>query len=198
MRRASSLAVGLLVALFACKQLDDRPLPALSPVPETTMPPVVTAPPRLTFDLSGPRDAKGVDLVKILGTRADGWVLPPFAGIKKGMTPAEAGRVMRGGDTLDHDGVARIVPGLEGVREYDLSFHETNGTYRLQMYAIEFDHTLVDEPFWRALVVHLRDKLGPDMEDKGGHHVLWYAHDRTSWTLAKGFGDNGYHLLVVP
>jgi hypothetical protein len=201
MRRSSALAVGLLVALLACKRFDDRPLPALSSAPEATRdrrPPVATASPKLTFDLSGPRDAKGVDLVKILGTRADGWVLPPFAGIKKGMTPAEAGRVMRGGDKLDHDGVARIVPGLKGVEDYELHFHETDGTQRLQMYAVRFDHRLVDEPFWRALVIHLRDKLGPDMTDKGDHHVLWYAQDLTSWTLAKGFGENGYHLLIVP
>ena len=197
MRRSGSLAVGLLVALLACKRFDG--LPAQSPAPQaTSRPPVATEPARLTFDLSGPRDAKGVDLVKILGTRADGWVLPPFAGIKKGMTPAEAGRVMPGGDKVDQYRVARIVPGLKGVKEYDLSFHETDGTLRLQMYAVEFDHRLVDEPFWRALVVHLRDKLGPDMTDKGDHHVLWYAHDLTSWTLAKGFGENGYYLLIVP
>jgi hypothetical protein len=30
------------------------------------------------------------------------------------------------------------------------------------------------------------------------HHVLRYAQDMTSWTLAKGSGDDGYHLLVVP
>lgn len=196
-RYSSSLAVGLLVALTGCSQFENRPLPAVSSAPATTAPPP-PVPTTLSFDLSGPRDAKGVDLVKIFGTKEDGWALPPFAGIKKGMTPAEAGRVMPGGDKVDQYRVARIVPGLKGVKEYDLSFHETDGALRLQMYAIEFDHKLVDEPFWRALVVHLRDKLGPDMTDKGDHHVLWYAHDMTSWTLAKGFGENGYYLLIVP
>src|SRR4029450_10027923 len=107
MRRPISLAVGLLVGLAACTRFDVQPLPAVSSAPAaTTAPTPPPVPTTLSFDLSGPRDAKGVDLVKIFGTKADGWVLPPFAGIKKGMTPAEDGRVMPGGDRADPYSVA--------------------------------------------------------------------------------------------
>jgi hypothetical protein len=44
-------------------------------------------------NLSGPKDAKGVDLAKLLGTKADGWVLPPFAKLKEDMTPAQVGKL---------------------------------------------------------------------------------------------------------
>src|SRR4029450_13899194 len=98
---------------------------AVSTTPPPTSPPPPPVPTTLSFDLNGPRDARGVDLVKIFGTKEDGWVLPPFAGIKKGMTPEEAGRIMRGGDKLDR-GVATIVPGLKGVEDYSLFFLETN------------------------------------------------------------------------
>ena len=196
--RSGLLAVGLLAALFACKRFDNRPLPEVSPVPDAASIMKQFEPPKPTFDLNGPRDAKGVDLDKIFGTKADGWVLPPFAGIKKDMTPAEAGRVMRGADKIERMNVARVDPGLKGVEEYSLHFHEKDGKPRLQMYGVRFDYKLVDESFWLALVHHLREKLGPDMFDKGDHDVSWYAPDRTSWSLRKGFGQNGYYLLIVP
>jgi hypothetical protein len=144
---------------------------------------------------AGPRDAKGVSLDKVLGTKNDFWILPPFAKLKEGMTPAEAGRVLRGAEKIDKFGFAEIkVTDVKGVASYYLSFLDDKGKKKLTFAAIRFDPRLTDEPFWNALADHLKRKLGSDVKDDGKKHLMWINNALTHITLSKGITHDGYEV----
>jgi len=148
-------------------------------------------------NLSGPKDAKGVDLAKLLGTKADGWVLPPFAKLKEDMTPAQVGKLLPGGDKMDQFGFAEVKAAVKGAVLYKLAYQDSAGKKGLKFATILFDPKLTDEAFWNALVDHLQKKLGADMTDHGDHHVNWVGPGFTLWSLSKGITHEGYELQIA-
>ena len=149
-------------------------------------------------NLSGPKDAKGVDLAKLLGTKADGWTVPPFAKLKEDMTPAEVGKIIPGAEKIDAYGFAEVKKtDVKGVDLYKFSYLDAGGKKALKFATIQFDPKLTDEPFWVALVSHLKDKLAVEMTDHGGHHINWIGPSMSLWSLSKGITHEGYELQIA-
>jgi hypothetical protein len=203
-RSVSLLA--LLGVLLACKALEKKneATPAASAAPAATATATATASAaaaaggKQKTDLSGPKDAKGVDLDKLLGTKADGWSLPPTAKLKEDQTPAEVGKLLPGGEKIDEYGFSEIKPtNVKGVAMYKLSYQDSNGKKGLKFISILFDPAMTDEPFWNALVDHLQKKLAVDMTDHGDHHVQWIGPGFLSWSLSKGITHEGYELQTA-
>lgn len=197
--RRGSIGVGLIVVLLACKMLDKKESggapAATGSAAATPSPDEGASGDKAKTNLSGPKDAKGVDLARLFGTKADGWSLPPFAKLKEDMTPAEVGKIIPGGDKLDEYGFVEIKKtDVKGVAMYKLSYQDAGGKKGLKFVAIWFDPAFTDEPFWNALVDHLKQKLTADMTDHGGHHVQWVGPGFVSWSLSKGITHEGYEL----
>jgi hypothetical protein len=148
-------------------------------------------------NLSGPKDAKGVDLGKVLGTKADGWAVPAFAKLREDMTPAQVGKIIPGAEKIDEYGFAEVKASVRGVASYKLSYQDSGGKKGLKFAEIWFDPKLTDEPFWTALVDHLQKRLAADMTDHGGHHVTWVGPGFTIWSLSKGITHEGYELQIA-
>jgi hypothetical protein len=190
----------LLAALLACKRGEEQKPGSTTAAPATTAPSTAEGSgDKKKTDLSGPKDAKGVDLAKVLGTKEDGWMLPAFAKLKEDMTPAQVGPLLPGGEKIDEYGFADItVTNVTGVAKYRLSYLDDDSkTKRLKFAEIYFDGKLTDEPFWNALVDHLQKKLGAEMTDHGDHHVQWIGPGLTSWSLSKGILHDGYELQTA-
>jgi len=199
----SSFLVGLLLVLLACKALGkDESSSSASAKPAAAAAPAATTSAAGSADdkdkpktvLTGPKDAKGVDLAKLLGTKADGWTVPPFAKLKEDMTPAEAGKVLPGAEKVDEFGFSEIKKSdVKGVAMYKLSFLDK----KLKFATIMFDPALTAEPFWVALASHLKDKLNADMTDHGDHHINWVGPQMNLWSLSKGITHEGYELQIA-
>ena len=193
---------GVLAALLACKALDKKEgtasgasaTPVVSPTPSAS----AAGDDKAKTNLSGPKDAKGVDLAKLLGTKADGWTVPPFAKLKEDMTPAEVGKIIPGAEKIDTYGFAEVKKtDVKGVDLYKFSYQDAGGKKGLKFATIQFDPKLTDEPFWVALVSHLKDKLAVDMTDHGGHHINWIGPSMNLWSLSKGITHEGYELQIA-
>ena len=131
--RRGSFLIGILGVLLACKALDKKEgasasgsaKPATAATAAATTSAAADDKDKPKTNLSGPKDAKGVDLAKLLGTKADGWSVPPFAKLKEDMTPAEAGKILPGAEKIDEFGFAEIKKSdVKGVALYKLSYLE--------------------------------------------------------------------------
>lgn len=201
--RRGLYAFGVLFALLACKALDKKEgtpagtatTPVASPTPATT---AASGDDKPKTNLSGPKDSHGVDLAKLLGTKSDGWVLPPFAKLKEDMTPAEVGKIVSGAEKIDEFGFAEVKQtDVKGVDLYKFSYQDAGAKKGLKFVTIQFDPKVSDEPFWVALASHLKDKLGGDFTDHGGHHINWIGPGMNMWSLSKGITHEGYELQIA-
>lgn len=201
--RRASYPFLLLSALLACKALDKKESTAASASGTPASPTATTAASgaegdKVKTNFSGPKDAKGVDLAKLLGTKSDGWSLPAFAKLKENMTPADVGKLIAGAEKIDEYGFAEVKQSnVKGVALYKLSYQDEAGKKGLKFASIYFDPTLTDEPFWVALASHLKEKLGDDFTDHGGHHLNWISSAMNIWSLSKGIGHDGYELQIA-
>lgn len=196
--------VALVCPLLACKALGNKEegkpsgsasAPATSPTPAAAGADDDDKP---KTNFSGPKDAKGVDLAKLLGTKADGWRVPPFAKLKEDMTPDEVGQIVPGAEKIDEYGFAEVKKsGVKGVDSFKFSYLDAGAKKGLKFATILFDPTLTDEPFWVALAGHMKDKLGDNMTDHGGHHINWVGPGMNLWSLSKGITHEGYELQIA-
>jgi hypothetical protein len=197
-----SYLVAILAALLACKATDKKqPAPAASAAAPAPAPASAAAAPAGTgakTNFSAPKDAKGVDLAKLLGTKADGWTIPAFAKLKEDMTPAEAGKIIPGAEKIDSYGFSEVKKSdVKGVATYKFSYLDEGGKKALKFATIEFDPKLTDEPFWVALASHLKEKLNSEFTDNGDHHINWVGPGMNLWSLSKGITHEGYELQIA-
>lgn len=137
---------------------------------------------------------KGPDLDALFGSKADGFSPLVFKKLKAGMTPAEAGKIMPGGEKPDEFGFAEIKPkDTPGVAHFKLSYQEG----KLAFAEIIFEESVSTDAFWEELVAHLKKKLAPvEMKElePGKKSVMWIGPDFNSITLAEGIIDPGFTL----
>jgi hypothetical protein len=144
----------------------------------------------------GPKDAKGVDFAKLLGN--EGWTFPPFEKLKAGMLPADVAKVMPGGEKHDEFGFADIkVTDVVGVAQYRLSYLDEGGKKVLKFAEIYFDPKFTDDPFFNAIVDHLKKKLGNDFKDHGDKHLNWISSSLQMVSLSKGITHEGYEIQIA-
>jgi len=200
-RRGLCLA-GVLAALLACKALEKKEAtPAASAATPAASAPSTTSPsgddePKTNFD--APKDSHDVDLAKLLGTKSDGWSVPAFSKLKEDMAPADVGKIIAGAEKVDEYGFAEVKQtNVKGVDLYKFSYQGDGAKKGLKFVTIQFDPKLNDEPFWVALASHLKEKLGADLTDHGGHHINWIGPGMNIWSLSKGITHEGYELEIA-
>lgn len=136
----------------------------------------------------------GPDLDALLGSKADGFSPAVFVKLKAGMSPAQAAKIMPGGDKVDEFGFSEIRPkDAPGVHHYKLSYQDGKLTFA----EIIFDESVSNDAFWEKLVAHLKKKLDPiEMKELGTStkSVMWIGPTFNSITLGEGIVDPGFTL----
>ncbi len=151
----------------------------------------------------GGSSASMPDLGQLIGTKDDGWAPRALSGLKRGMTPEQAGKAMAGGEKVSEYGFSKVKPGnVSGVADYELYFDKKDGAgppVDLHSITIHFDPRLNDEKeFWDALVKTCVAKYGEakpaDIEKK---LITWIGPGFVSAQLGKGYTPaEGYQLKV--
>jgi hypothetical protein len=141
--------------------------PASAAMPKAT----VTAPPATPMP-------GNPDLGQLLGTKADGWNPKVFAGLKEGMTPAQAAKVFKYADAYDPNGITDIPVGnVKGVQRYRLSYLDG----KLKFVEIWFSATT---PAFRATLEQACTARWGLKPTKAGESSMWIGPDFRSISVS--------------
>jgi hypothetical protein len=145
--------------------------------------------------------AADVDVARILGGKADGWLPPVLAKLRRGMTPAEADKILPGaakGDSAFHQVSVDGVPGLKSITLYFASSAKGGPASDLHTATLVFDPVLAsDDAFYDKLVDASAAKWGPvKPESKAKKLITFIGPDFVSTQLTKDPISSSYELAI--
>lgn len=135
------------------------------------------------------------DFEPLIGTRDEGFAPRWALRLKRGLTPAEAGKILPGAERVSEFGFAEVrlrePKGLAWVKLYF-----TDGGKSLASVTMYLEPRLNGPDTWRALRQAAIDKWGPlRKEDPGKHLLLWFDLERGSVTINEGLTEReGYNI----
>lgn len=147
--------------------------------------------------------AEEVDLLAIIGTKADGWMPKALADykLKEDMTPEEAGKEISGAEEISDFGFSEVkVEDVPGVKQYKFYFAKDDGGKPTQLKSVTliFDPALKSRVSFEEMAKALGEKYGevePEKIEKG--IVTWSGPGFSLAQLTKGLNDfEGYELKV--
>ena len=132
------------------------------------------------------------NLAALLGTKADGWLPKPFAGLKKNMTLAQVTKVKPWANKLDARGsVETAVKDVRGVVKYRLHFVDK----QLFTGEIWFDPSLHTAAFRTAFLAAAKPKWG-EPKSATDTLVMWFSETSALAKLSDAESGGGYALEV--
>lgn len=142
------------------------------------------------------------DLVRVIGTKKDGWAPVAFAKLKAKMTPADVAKDFPGADKVSKFGFVKLpAKGAAGVREYELYFAKDKATQiptELQSVKIIFDPKLTDAAgFWDTLLKVCVAKYGPAKPEQVEKRLVTWIGPRFKPAQLVKFPERGGAVLQL-
>lgn len=130
------------------------------------------------------------DLVALLGTKADGWAPKPFAGLKKNMTPKQAGKVLPWASKLTSGDAENTATGVTGVAKYRIHYSD-NKLFQVEIWFDASQHT---KAFHDAFVKAANAKWGDTKSDTSDMSRLVFWNSPTGQMASLGEYDGAFKL----
>ncbi len=137
----------------------------------------------------------------IVGTQQDGWLPRVLAGkgLKKGLTPAAAGKIIPGAEQVSEYGFSKVrVRNISGLKQYEFYYakDDSGKPTKLEAVKLQFDPTL--NQAYPDLVKVLASKYGAvKPEDVKQQTIVWVGPEFVTAQLTKQVTDLGAYELNV-
>lgn len=137
----------------------------------------------------------------IVGTKQDGWLPKVFAGkgLKKGLTPAAAGKIIPGAEQVSEFGFSKVaVSNIPALRQYEFYYAKDSSGKPTQLEAVKLHFDPAMNQTYPDLVKVLSSKYGAvKPEDEKRQIVTWIGPEFVTAQLTKQVTDfGGYELNV--
>ncbi len=168
------------------------------------------APPKAASGTNGASEEKAaskeedikVDLPAILGTKKDGFAPKVLSGLKRGMKPDEAAKVVPGAEKVSKFGFVEVPvqghPGLEGLKLY-FAKDKDGVPNELQSVQLQFSPALNNDAFWGELSKACIERYGKaDDKEIQKRLITWVGPKSGMAQLVTGLTENhGFTLDIT-
>lgn len=193
-----------IVSLTACtvtgqpsSTSSNRSTPSASPATSSTSTQAKNEP-------SAPHAAKGTpkdQFVAILGTKQDGWLPRVLVdkGLKRGMTPAAAGKIFPGAEKVSEFGFSKVAAkDSPGLKQYEFYYAKDGSGQPTQLSSIKLHFEPGMNEAYSDLVDVASNKYGAAKpEEVQQQTIVWIGPDFATVQLTKSVTDfGGYELNV--
>jgi hypothetical protein len=192
-----------IAALSACKPSTQLPNANantnVSPTSTSSSTSLSTSQPSITATTTLAKGSAAEQFAAIVGTQQDGWLPKVLAGkgLKKGLTPAETGKIIPGADRVSEFSFSKVtVKDVPGLKRYEFYYAKGGSTPQLESVRLTFDPML--NQAYPDLVKVLSSKYGEAKpEDVKKQIIVWVNPDFLTAQLTKQVTDLGAYELNV-
>ncbi|MBW4662516.1 MAG: hypothetical protein KME15_28050 [Drouetiella hepatica Uher 2000/2452] len=195
--RTGLLAIGLaIVVLGGCTTLE-KPSNPVSSSSSSEQPSLAST--QVEAETPDANRTAKEQFATILGTKQDGWLPKVIAGrgLKKGLTPAMAGKIIPGAEQVSEFGFSKVaVQNVPGLKQYEFYYAKNGEAAQLESVKLQFDPNL-NEAYADLVEVATQKYGAAKPEDIEQQAIVWVGSDFVTAQLTKPLTSfDGYVLNI--